>query len=67
MHQAQTALTALQTRVADNMMMLLENEEKLLRGETCAVMEDVDQSDLQECARLLRRYKVMQIANATVS
>ena len=48
-------------------MMLLENEEKLLRGETCAVMEDVDQSDLQECARLLRRYKVMQIANATVS
>ena len=66
-HQAQTALTALQTRVADNMMMLLENEEKLLRGETCAVMEDVDQSDLQECARLLRRYKVMQIANATVS
>lgn len=66
-HQAQTALTALQTRVADNMMMLLENEEKLLRGEMCAVMEDVDQSDLQECARLLRRYKVMQIANATVS
>ena len=66
-HQAQTALTALQTRVADNMMTLLENEEKLLRGETCSAMEGVDQEDLEECARLLRRYRVMQLANTAVS
>lgn len=66
-HQAQTALTTLQTRVADNMMTLLENEEKLLRGEACAAMEEVDQEDLEECAQLLRRYRVMQLANTTVS